>query len=186
MSVPVKLNNPIPYEAAMQMVRHLKRINTALGFYYTVTDANVSNQPQSFENANIGQNKGLFLNVNWDIDECLDVQPDTRTQGITNYRSTVFLNAYLFDNVNPHLARTRLHADLHRYFFNKPQTPNYDKAVGDNNWTLYNELGQAVVHELYITRLNTTLTLEKKPMIQVDFELAVYWAAINSDLSYPR
>ncbi len=182
----VKLNNPIPYEAAMQMVRHLKRINTALGFYYTVGDADVSNEPQSFEVSNIGPNKKLFINVNWDIDECLDTSPDQRTQGLTNYRSTVYLSAYLYDNVNPHLARTRLHSDLHRYFFNKPQTPSYDPAIGDNNWTLYNELNQAVVHELYINRLNISLTQMKKPMVQVDFELSVYWAAINSDLSYPR
>lgn len=180
------LPNPIPYEAVQQLVRHLKKINKGLGFFNTVSDAEASNQPRSMENANVTADKPLFINVAWDIDECLDVQPDLRTNGITNYRSTCFLECYLFHNQNPHLARTQLHADLHRYFFNKPNDPGYVPGIGNENWTLYTENKQKVVHELYISRLNTTVTYEKKPIIQVSFELTIWWAALNSNLCYPR
>ena len=182
----VQLPNPVPYEAVQQLARHLKRINKGLGFYNTFTNADVSNQPRSMENANISQDHPAFINISWDIDECLDVQPQGRTNGLANYRSTCFLNCYLFSNQNPHLVRTQLHADLHRYFFNKQGDPGYVKGIGDQNWTLYTENNQKVVHELYITRLNTNLTFEKKPIIQVDFELTLFWATLNSNLNYPR
>ncbi len=170
----------------MQLVRHLKRINKGLGFYHTVSGAEASNQSRSIENANVTADKPLFINVSWDIDECLDVQPGGRTNGLANYRSTCFLNCYLFENTNPHYARTTLHADLHKYFFNKQGDPGYVSGIGDQNWTLYTENNQKVVHELYIARLNTNLTFEKKPIIQVDFELTLFWATLNSNLNYPR
>ncbi len=182
----VQLPNPVPYEAVQQMARHLMRINKGMGFYNTVTKAECSNESRSMENANVTADKPLYINIAWDIDECLDVQPQGRTNGLANYRSTCFLNCYLFENKNPHLARTQLHADLHRYFFNKQGDPGYAVGIGDQNWTLYTENMKPVVHDLYINRLNINLTFEKKPIIQVDVELTIFWATLNSNLTYPR
>lgn len=185
----LRLPNPVPVEMVNQLVRHLKRIQPELGFTYGFSEVTVGPIPKSFENANVSAAKSSYVNVAVDISECLDSQPDLRTNGITNYRTTVFLNAYLFANQTPVLAAGLLQADLHRYFFNKPETPNYSPAISPSdacNWTLYTPNYQAVVHELYIARLNTTATYEKKPIVQVDVELTIWWAALNSDLNYPR
>ena len=176
----VRLPNPVPYEAVMQFVRHLTRIQQALGFHYSIEANMATNQPGNMETVNVNAQKNAVVNVSWDIDECLDAQPDLRVNGQANYRSTCFLNCYLFSNTNPHKARTDFHADLHRYFFNRE-----DQSIGFENWTLKNPNGQKVVRELYVTRLNTVLTSEKKPMIQVDIEVTLWWAALNHDLNYP-
>lgn len=181
----VRLPYPVPYVAVQELVRHFKRWSPELGMHFAFSDITVSNIPKNFEEANISGAKTSYVNVAWDVEDCMDTQIDSRINGQTGYQSAVFLNAYLFDNKDPHLARTQFHADFHRYFFNRPQTPGYNPAIGDQNWTLKTANGNDVVRELYIRTLNTVLTNAKKPYIQVDVELVVYWAALNNDLNFP-
>lgn len=183
-----RLPNPIPLEAAIQLRRHLLNITVEAGFNNTISKTSVHILPENIENSGVSSNRKIVVNTAWDLDTCLDQSGSTRTNGLTLYRSTSFLNCYLFSNAadpsGQQKARALFHADLVAYFWPGAGVKN---ALGiDSPWTLPNENGQRVIREFYISRLNYDSDFQKKPIIKVDIELSVYWGALVNDLYTPR
>lgn len=183
----VRLRNPVPLEAAIQLRRHLLGIKVEAGFNNSIAKAEVNILPANLENSGVSSNRNLVVNTSWDLDTCLDQNVTTRTNGLTLYHSTCFLNCYLFSNTNDEggqqRARALFHSDLVRYFWPAPGVPNAAGVISP--WTLPNENGQKVVREFYIARLNYDADFQKKPIIKLDIELTIYWAALAHDLYYP-
>lgn len=172
----------------MEMARHLLKIRKSAGYYFDLKDTNVNMEARNVENSGVSSNRIAVVSFAWDLDACRDLDVTTRTNLITSYRSTCFLMAYLWTNkddpFDAHRARTQFHADLCRYFYPDPGVPNTAGIVSP--WTLPTELGQKVIREFYINHLNHDPTFEKKPIIKVDIELTLFWAASRGDLNYPR
>jgi hypothetical protein len=189
-SIPARLSNPVSLEAVIQLRRHLLKIRASAGYNYDLLDAGVNVEWKNEANAGFGQTRPAVVSILYDLDSSRDLDVATRTNGITSWRSTVFLSGYLFVPdlaANPYAAqaaRALFHADLHKYFFPSPGTPNTAGIV--NPWTLPTELGQTVIREFYITRLNHDPDYQKAPVIKVDIELTLFWAALLGDLYVPK
>ncbi len=169
------LANPVPYEAALQLVRHISTMSTDLGYNFDYSGA-VNLVPMNQTNSGVANSKRCVVNVAWDLDRCLDTTMDGFSTGITRYESTCFLNCYLWANENPTLQRGLLHADLHKYFFPLEQA----------RWTLFNQNRERVVEELFIRALNIDLDFQIKPNIKVNVELLIRWGAVRDNLNWPR
>ena len=183
----LRLPNPVPLEAAIQLRRHLLNITVEAGYNNTIAKAEVNILPANVENSNVSSNKTVVVNTSWDLDTCLDQNVTTRTNGLTLYHSTVFLNCYLFNNSNDlsgqQGTRAKFHSDIVRYFW--PGAGVANSAGVFAPWTLPNQNGQKVIREFYISKLNYDADFQKKPLIKLDFELMLYWAALVNDLYTP-
>jgi len=183
-----RLLNPIPLEAAIQLRRHLLGIQVGAGYNNSIAQTQVNIDGQNLENSGVSSNKTLIVNTAWDLDVCLDADPNTRTNGRTSYRSTCYLNCYLWTNKNEadamQRARAAFHADFCRYFFPPPGVGNTAGLM--EPWCLPTENGQRVIREFYIAALNYDADFQKKPIIKLDISLTMYWAALAGDLYYPK
>ncbi len=178
MTLPVPqapLANSVPYEAAVQLARHISTITVNQGYNFDYT-GKVNPVPMNQQNSGVANSKRVVVNVAWDLDRCLDSRYPDFTTGITTYESVCFLNCYLWANENPQQARAQLHSDLHRYFF----------PLDEARWTLFNENRERVVRELFIVALNIDLNFQIKPNIKVDVELLIRWGAVRDNLNWPR
>lgn len=190
MTAPARLSNPVTLEAVIQLRRHLLKIRVSAGYNYDLLDAGVNVEWHNETTAGFSQNRPAVVNIGWDLDSSQDLNPATRTNGITSWRSTAVLSAYLFVpdlKANPYAAqaaRSLFHADLCRYFFPPPGTKNTAGYL--NPWTLPTELDQTVIREFYINRLNHDPEYQNAPVIKLDLELTLFWAALIGDLYYPK
>lgn len=186
----VRLSNPIPLEAVIQLCRHLTKIRQSAGYNYDLLEAGINAEWKNAANAGFSQNRPAVVGVGWDLDASRDLNAATRTNGITSWQSSAFLSAYLFVpdlKANPYAAqaaRAMFHADLAKYFYPAPGTPNTAGVL--NPWTLPTEDGQTVIREFYISKLNHDPDFQQAPVIKVDLELTLFWAALIGDLNYPR
>lgn len=190
MTVSPRLANPVALEAVIQLRRHLLKIRRAADYNHDILEVGVNVDHKNLQNAGASATRPVVVNVAWDLDSSRDMDVTTRTNGITSWTSTVMLSAFLhvpdFDNdpAAGHRARTLFHADLCRYFYPLPGQANTAGEVAP--WCLPTEIGQKVIREFYIARLNHDPTFENRPIIKVDLELSLYWAALVGDLYYPK
>lgn len=174
----MRLANPVPYEALVQMARHFRNIRKELGYNFTVTKADVGPLPKSVTNANVGSNRALYINIDGDSMENQEYLGKGATD-ITTWNSSVFLHVFMCPGHGdtPQLMRAMFLADFHEYFFDRG---------GEERWTLFNENKQRVARYLSVVRENTDLSYQSTSIFKVDVELVVNWAAVKNDLYYPR
>lgn len=183
----VRLSNPVPLEAAIQLRRHLLNIRQEADYFHTIAKTAVSINGMNVENSGISSTKTIQVNTLWDVDFCMDQDVQKRTNGLTEYHSKCMLYVYLFSNENDPAgmqgARARFHADFLRYFF--PQEGQANTSGIKAPWTLPTEAGQKVIREFYVDALNYDADYQKKPIIKLDIGLTLYWATLRGDLHYP-
>ncbi len=189
----ITLPNPIPYELAISMARHLRNITHQNGFLTNITAAAVYLDPKNIPNAGISPIKNVTVNVSYDLDDNQDQSP-VMMPGVTNYHSTIFANFYFYcagtdysvAGNNPQWVRAAIQSDLHRYFFNFASQTDYGRYPGPENNSLPNQNGQPLCRNLFIRRLNFNMDFQKKPIFQLDVEFNVRWAAVESNLFITR
>ncbi len=189
-TVPARLSNPVPLEAVIQLRRHLLNIRQTADYNYDMLEAGVGVEWKNHATTGFSQNRPAVARLMWDLDASRDLDVTTRTNGITSWRSTAFISAFLYvpnlkeDPTAAMAARSLFHADLQRYFYPAPGTKN--TAGYYQPWSLPTELDQKVIREFYINHVNHDPEYENAPVIKVDFELTLFWAALIGDLHYPK
>ena len=175
----VRLPNDIPFEAVTQMGRHLLQIRKEAGYNNTIVKTDVNIVPEDIPNSGLSSNRTLVVNINWDYGRCLDAERENRTNGLTTWVSNLFLNCYLWTDIDgkpqPQLARSRFQGDFMRYF--------YDPAF--NRYMLPNPNGQRTIREFFVEDENIVLNFQDLPIIQYDIQLKAHWAALRNDLKTP-
>jgi hypothetical protein len=190
LTIPARLAHPVSLESVIQLRRLLMLIRQSAGYNYDLLEAGVGVEWKSQSNAGFSQNRPAYVNILYDYESSRDLDATTRTNGITSWRATAFLSAFLFvpnldaDPYAAMAARAMFHADLHKFFYPAPGVPNTAGIL--NPWTLPTELGQPVIREFYISRLNHDPDFQQAPAIKVDFELTLFWGALMGDLYYPK
>lgn len=159
------LPNPVAYEALLQLQRHLLLIQKRAGFNYDFTK--VEAVPKDIENAQLTLNQPL-INIEWDVDDCLDVQRGLRVAGYSLWESSVFLCFSILINNHPHKAKCDLFADIFKYFRGGPNA--------GGKWTLPTENGIDVVREIWFVKsASKILNYQAKPLLKGEIQLKIHW-----------